>query len=39
MQEQSLLKWESYIQHFLNIIKYKKGIINKLEDLLSRPPT
>jgi hypothetical protein len=27
MQEQSLLKWEAYIQQFLIIIKYKKGII------------
>lgn len=39
IQEQQHLKWATYIQQFHLLIKYKKGIVNKIADLLSRPPT
>jgi hypothetical protein len=32
-------KWMIFLQQFHLVIKYKKGNINKLEDMLSRPPT
>jgi len=38
IQEEHHLKWETYIQKFHILIKYKKGVTNKPEDLLSRPP-
>eukprot|EP01018_Ginkgo_biloba_P010322 Gb_18698 [translate_table: standard] len=31
-------KWMSYLQQFNLVIKYKKGVTNKIADLLSRPP-
>jgi hypothetical protein len=37
IQDQRHLKWETYIQHFHLLIKYKKGTTNKMADLLSRP--
>jgi hypothetical protein len=33
------MKWMAYLQQFNLVIKYKKGITNKLADWLSRPPT
>ena len=38
IQEEHHLKWETYIQKFHIVIEYKKGVTNKPEDLLSRPP-
>eukprot|EP01018_Ginkgo_biloba_P024743 Gb_03973 [translate_table: standard] len=31
-------KWMSYLQQFNLVIKYKKGVTNKIAYLLSRPP-
>jgi hypothetical protein len=39
IQEQSHLKWASYIQQFQLVIRYKKDTSNKMVDLLTRPPT
>ena len=39
IQEQRHLKWASYIQQFHLVIRYKKGTLNKLADLLNRSPT
>jgi hypothetical protein len=39
IQKQRHLKWASYIKQFHLVIRYKKGTSNKMDDLLSRPPT
>jgi hypothetical protein len=39
IKEQRHLKWASYIQQFHLVIRYKKGTSNKMDDLLSQPPT
>ena len=31
-------KWIGFLQHFFLVIKYKKGILNKVVDTLSIPP-
>ena len=38
IQEQRYLKWETYLQQFHLVIKYKKGSTNKMADFLSQPP-
>ncbi|CAL9018650.1 unnamed protein product [Prunus brigantina] len=38
LQQARHMKWMSYLQQFNIIIKYKKGVTNKLADMLSRPP-
>ena len=38
-QQSRYLRWMGFLQQFHLIIKYKKGIHNKIEDMLSRPPT
>eukprot|EP01018_Ginkgo_biloba_P034534 Gb_39692 [translate_table: standard] len=32
------LKWVTYLQQFNIVIKYKKGVKNRIVDFLSRPP-
>jgi hypothetical protein len=39
VQQTRHYKWMGLLQQFHLIIKYKNGNINKLEDMLSRPPT
>jgi hypothetical protein len=39
LQQARHMKWMAYLQQFNLVIKYKKGITNKLADWLSRPPT
>ncbi|TXG50795.1 hypothetical protein EZV62_023319 [Acer yangbiense] len=39
LQQARHMKWMSYLQQFNIVIKYKKGVTNKLADMLSRPPT
>ena len=31
-------KWLGFLQQFNLLIKYKKGVVNNLTDMLSRPP-
>ena len=38
LQQARHMKWMSYLQQFNIVIKYKKGMTNKLADMLSRPP-
>eukprot|EP01018_Ginkgo_biloba_P030874 Gb_15320 [translate_table: standard] len=38
LQQARHAKWMSYLQQFNLVIKYKKGVTNKITDLLSRPP-
>jgi hypothetical protein len=39
LQQTRHYKWMGFLQQFHLIIKYKKGNTNKLENMLSRPPT
>lgn len=39
IEEVRHLKWDSYLQQFHLIIKYKKGITNNVVDCFSHPPT
>jgi len=39
LQQIGPYKWMGFLQKFHLIIKYKKGSTNKLEDILSKPPT
>ena len=32
------MKWMTYLQQFNLVIKYKRGVLNKLTDMLFRPP-
>lgn len=38
LQQAHHMKWMTYLQQFNIVIKYKKGVHNKLVDMLSRPP-
>ncbi|XP_071702891.1 uncharacterized protein [Rutidosis leptorrhynchoides] len=38
LQQARHMKWMTYLQQFHLVIKYKKGVSNKLADMLSRPP-
>nr|GEX36062.1 hypothetical protein [Tanacetum cinerariifolium] len=38
LQQARHMKWMTYLQRFNIVIKYKKGVHNKLADMLSRPP-
>ncbi|GJT73573.1 transposon ty3-I gag-pol polyprotein [Tanacetum coccineum] len=38
LQQARHMKWITYLQQFNIVIKYKKGVHNKLADMLSRPP-
>ncbi|XP_038973019.1 uncharacterized protein LOC120105044 [Phoenix dactylifera] len=38
LQQARHMKWMTYLQQFNLVIKYKKGIHNKMADMLSRPP-
>ena len=39
VQETRHFKWASYLQQFHLVIKYKKGVNNKVADCLSHAPT
>ena len=39
VQQSRHLRWMGFLQQFHLVIKYKKGIHNKVADMLSRPPT
>ena len=38
LQQARHMKWMSYLMTFDILIRYKKGVTNKLADMLSRPP-
>jgi hypothetical protein len=38
MQQVRQYKWIGFLQQFHLFIKYKKGLKNRLEDMLARPP-
>ncbi|KAJ9542815.1 hypothetical protein OSB04_029321 [Centaurea solstitialis] len=38
LQQARHMKWMTYLQQFNIVIKYKKGVHNRLADMLSRPP-
>jgi hypothetical protein len=38
MQQVRHYKWLGFLQQFHLLIKYKKGVTNKLVDMLSQPP-
>jgi hypothetical protein len=37
LQQARLFKWMSFLQQFHLVIRYNKGIYNKVVDMLSRP--
>jgi hypothetical protein len=39
LQQSRHFRWMGFLQQFHLVIKYKKGIQNKVADMLSRPPT
>lgn len=39
LQQTRYYKWMGFLHKFHLVIKYKKEITNKLDDILSRPPT
>ena len=39
LQQTMNYKWMGFLLKFHLVIKYKKGSTNKLEDMLSQPPT
>jgi hypothetical protein len=39
LQKTRHYKWMGFLQQFHLVIKYKKGITNKLKNMLLRPPT
>ena len=38
LQQARHMKWMSYLMAFNILIRYKKGVTNRLADMLSRPP-
>ena len=38
LEQSRHLRWMGFLQQFHLVIKYKKGIQNKVADMLSRPP-
>jgi len=38
LQQSRHFRWMGFLQQFHLVIKYKKGTINKVDDMLSRPP-
>ena len=38
LQQTRHFRWMGFLQQFHLVIKYKKGIHNKVADMLSRPP-
>eukprot|EP01018_Ginkgo_biloba_P008921 Gb_12464 [translate_table: standard] len=38
LQQERHFRWKGFLQKFHLVIKYKKGITNKVVDMLSRPP-
>ena len=38
IQQSRHIRWMGFLQQFYLVIKYKKGIHNKVADMLSRPP-
>ena len=39
LQKSRHFRWMDFLQQFHLVIKYKKGIQNKVANMLSRPPT